>query len=284
MEENFKQQIRSFIRDEFTEQLRPMCNMKSRVCRGGSRELYKLLMKSSSTPQYMSIDNLQIVSGLGHTFIRYNDTKFNRYLYIDPTLAQFDPTFEGIFIGDEMDLRNIVNKQEKTKGYKLDIADYIGSKNTPPLTVEKNLLANALKGGRKSRTLKKQKGGVPCVPKNGHSPLLPDGEIPAGWGKCTSPTGLPAIGLRIVWKSFMDGAPGPGIWTFMTTVATKLHGMNHHPEWFNSYTTLIIILTTHDSCGISILDRDSANYINELLETMKARVKEVGPYTSVLSL
>lgn len=41
---------------------------------------------------------------------------------------------------------------------------------------------------------------------------------------------------------------------FMTRVALVVERMNHHPEWFNVYHTLIVDLTTHDAGGISELD------------------------------
>lgn len=99
-------------------------------------------------------DHLQIVSGIGHTFIRYKDDKYNRYIYIDPTIAQFDPTFEGIFVGDEADLRSIADKQKGMKGYTLDLSDYLG----PPLTVETSMM-NTRGGTRKTRRSRKQKHG-----------------------------------------------------------------------------------------------------------------------------
>jgi 4a-hydroxytetrahydrobiopterin dehydratase len=43
---------------------------------------------------------------------------------------------------------------------------------------------------------------------------------------------------------------------FMTKVALLAEAMDHHPEWFNVYSTVRIELTTHDCGGIS--DRDVA--------------------------
>jgi hypothetical protein len=144
-----KLMLRYAIRDEFTTKLQETCNMKSRVCRGGSKDLYHLLVKSKSMGQYMNLDkdHLQIVSGLGHTFIRYKDDANNRFLYIDPTIAQFDPTFDGIFIGDEQDLRDIVENQKNVKGYKLNLGDYLGPSYEgkqyplPPLKIETEFMA-----------------------------------------------------------------------------------------------------------------------------------------------
>lgn len=155
-DESDKLILRYTIRDLFTEKLSTTCNMKSRRCRGGSKDLYKLLIASKAMEQDMNLDrdHLQIVSGIGHTFIRYKDDKHNRYLYIDPTIAQFDPTFQGIFVGDEQDLRNIVNKQLNMKGYKLDLSDYLG----PPLTTETQLMnESSSSGGTRRRKVNRRK-------------------------------------------------------------------------------------------------------------------------------
>ena len=146
--EQSKEILKYSIRDEFTTTLSQTCNMKSRRCRGGSQDLYKLMIKSKAMQNDINVDkeHLQIVSGIGHTFIRYKDDNYNRYIYIDPTIAQFDPTFQGIFVGDEADLRSIEEKQKNMKGYKLDISDYLG----PPLTIERSMM-NVKGGTRKTR-------------------------------------------------------------------------------------------------------------------------------------
>jgi len=124
-----KEQLRDFIKNEFTNKLiiDNKCDLTSRTCRGTSFSLYKLMIKSDKTPQYMKIDNdhFQIVNGLGHTFIRYNNGTNEKpeYIYIDPTIEQFHikkviPDFDGIFIGDEADLREIAKKQINMTGYK----------------------------------------------------------------------------------------------------------------------------------------------------------------------
>lgn len=41
---------------------------------------------------------------------------------------------------------------------------------------------------------------------------------------------------------------------FMTSAALVAEAMNHHPEWFNVYSTVRIDLTTHDAGGISAKD------------------------------
>lgn len=115
--------MRYWIRYEFTSRVAEKCNMKARQCRGGSSALYKLLVKSPSSYQYIKTDkdHLQIVSGLGHTFIRYKDDEYNRFIYIDPTIAQFVPTFDGIFVGTVDELESLT----KAKGSSLNIRDYV---------------------------------------------------------------------------------------------------------------------------------------------------------------
>ncbi len=160
--ENAKLILRYLIRDELSEKLRKTCNMKSRLCRGGSRDLYALLIKSKAIASEMNIDSehLQIVSGMGHTFIRYKDDIYKRYLYIDPTIAQFNSSFEGIFVGDEQDLRNIVIKQKNLKGYKLNLGDYLGpdyeakTSPLPPLKIESQMMEECAKGGGTRRAKK----------------------------------------------------------------------------------------------------------------------------------
>jgi pterin-4a-carbinolamine dehydratase len=127
---------------------------------------------------------------------------------------------------------------------------------------------------RNTRRINRKRGG--CEAKPNSKPIV--AEIPPGWGKCKSKGGLDAIGIEIVWKSFMDGQKGIGIWNFLTNVVSKLNSIQHHPEIFNSYTNLIIVLTTHDSCGVTELDIISALYINGLLEEMNDRVKSVQPH------
>ncbi len=43
---------------------------------------------------------------------------------------------------------------------------------------------------------------------------------------------------------------------FMASAALRAEAMNHHPEWTNVYDRVTVLLTTHDSGGIT--DRDLA--------------------------
>ena len=51
---------------------------------------------------------------------------------------------------------------------------------------------------------------------------------------------------------------------FMASVALIAERMNHHPEWFNVYSTVRVHLTTHDAGGITALDFDLAAEMERL--------------------
>lgn len=52
---------------------------------------------------------------------------------------------------------------------------------------------------------------------------------------------------------------------FMSSVALIAEKLNHHPEWFNVYSTVRIDLQTHEVGGLSELDFTFAESVNELL-------------------
>jgi 4a-hydroxytetrahydrobiopterin dehydratase len=41
---------------------------------------------------------------------------------------------------------------------------------------------------------------------------------------------------------------------FMASVALVAERMNHHPEWFNVWSTVVVDLTTHDAGGVTAKD------------------------------
>ena len=49
---------------------------------------------------------------------------------------------------------------------------------------------------------------------------------------------------------------------FMTSVAILAEKADHHPEWFNVYSRVEILLTTHDADGLSQRDIDLASKID----------------------
>jgi 4a-hydroxytetrahydrobiopterin dehydratase len=51
---------------------------------------------------------------------------------------------------------------------------------------------------------------------------------------------------------------------FMTSLALRAEAKNHHPEWLNVYSRVVIDLTTHDAGGLTTLDFELAAAANEL--------------------
>ncbi len=51
---------------------------------------------------------------------------------------------------------------------------------------------------------------------------------------------------------------------FMTRVAILAEKADHHPEWFNVYNRVEILLTTHDAGGLSQRDVDLALAIDAI--------------------
>lgn len=51
---------------------------------------------------------------------------------------------------------------------------------------------------------------------------------------------------------------------FMTRVALKADQMNHHPEWFNVYNRVEVVMTTHDVDGLSKKDIEMANFMDDI--------------------
>ena len=54
--------------------------------------------------------------------------------------------------------------------------------------------------------------------------------------------------------------------SFMTKVALICEKNNHHPNWENVYSKVIIKLSTHDLGGITNLDQSIASEINKIFE------------------
>lgn len=67
----------------------------------------------------------------------------------------------------------------------------------------------------------------------------------AGWREVE---GRDAIARTFTFKDFNEA------FGFMTRAALVAEKMNHHPEWFNVYKTVEVVLTTHDAGGLSDLD------------------------------
>lgn len=53
-------------------------------------------------------------------------------------------------------------------------------------------------------------------------------------------------------------------WGFMSEIALVAEKMDHHPEWFNVYNRVEIVLSTHDVEGLSERDVALARLIDEI--------------------
>ena len=53
-------------------------------------------------------------------------------------------------------------------------------------------------------------------------------------------------------------------WAFMCRAALKAEQMNHHPEWFNVWSTVRVTMSTHDCGGLSKLDVTMARFMDSI--------------------
>jgi 4a-hydroxytetrahydrobiopterin dehydratase len=53
-------------------------------------------------------------------------------------------------------------------------------------------------------------------------------------------------------------------WGFMSRIALLAEKMDHHPELFNVYNRVEVVLSTHDADGLSELDIKLAHAIDEI--------------------
>ena len=53
---------------------------------------------------------------------------------------------------------------------------------------------------------------------------------------------------------------------WMTRVALKAEQMDHHPEWFNVYAKVHVLLATHDADGVTNLDVELATFMDACAE------------------
>ena len=75
-----------------------------------------------------------------------------------------------------------------------------------------------------------------------------------GWKKTR---GKDCIEKEFLFKDFQSA------FSWMTKMALVAEKMDHHPEWFNVYNKVNVILTTHDAGGITKLDIDLAKIMNK---------------------
>jgi 4a-hydroxytetrahydrobiopterin dehydratase len=57
---------------------------------------------------------------------------------------------------------------------------------------------------------------------------------------------------------------------FMTQVALMAEKMNHHPEWFNVYDRVSVVLTTHDAPGLTMKDIELARHMDRCAAALQA--------------
>ena len=68
-----------------------------------------------------------------------------------------------------------------------------------------------------------------------------------------------AITKTFVFRDFNEA------FGFMTRAALIAEKLDHHPEWFNVYNRVDILLTTHDCNGLSARDVTLAKKIDKLV-------------------
>jgi 4a-hydroxytetrahydrobiopterin dehydratase len=71
--------------------------------------------------------------------------------------------------------------------------------------------------------------------------------------------GRDAIQRSFKFKNFNEA------WGFMNRVALLAEQQDHHPEWFNVYNRVDILLSTHDCDGLSQRDVKLAKAIDALV-------------------
>lgn len=81
--------------------------------------------------------------------------------------------------------------------------------------------------------------------------------LDAGW---TMVDGRDAIQKSFKFKNFIEA------FGFMTRAALWAEKWDHHPEWFNVYSRVDVVLTTHDANGLSALDVKLARKMETLIE------------------
>lgn len=67
-----------------------------------------------------------------------------------------------------------------------------------------------------------------------------------------------AISKMFKFKNFVDA------FGWMTRAAIWAEKWNHHPEWFNVYNRVEVVLTTHDAKGLTELDLKLARKMDAL--------------------
>jgi len=82
--------------------------------------------------------------------------------------------------------------------------------------------------------------------------------------KWTLQDGRDAIARSVKFKDFNAA------WGFMTRVALAAEKMDHHPEWFNVWNRVDIVLSTHDAGGLTERDVALARFIDDAATAFSA--------------
>mgnify|MGYP000880808457 CR=1 FL=1 len=78
----------------------------------------------------------------------------------------------------------------------------------------------------------------------------------SGWSKLEGDRD--AIQKTFKFKDFNEA------FGFMTRVAIRADQLDHHPEWFNVYNRVEVLLATHDADGVTDLDVTLASFMDEI--------------------
>lgn len=84
--------------------------------------------------------------------------------------------------------------------------------------------------------------------------MADDSDVPEGWTRDGE-----TISRTFRFADF-DAA-----WAFMQRVADLARRHDHHPDWSNSWSTVVISLTSHDVARLTERDTSMATAINELV-------------------
>ena len=81
-----------------------------------------------------------------------------------------------------------------------------------------------------------------------------------GWAISTDQLSLQR---KFMFKNFEQA------FAFMKNCYEPIEEMNHHPDWSNVYSTVNVILNTHDSGGITHKDVALAKSMNQIFKNIK---------------
>ena len=134
------------------------------------------------------------------------------------------------------------------------LCEFSGLKGLQEVALNGNLPdAQAIANARKLEDL------APLVPQQltqAQSDLWQSGLGITGW---TTSTGKSGLQIR---KSFVFADFRHAFW-FMRLSASAADRVDHHPEWFNVYNKVDVLLTTHDVAGLSCKDIIIAYYMEK---------------------